>query len=256
MSSPIRDVKQSEPGTPGCVASHAPACATRSFGRALLRSEFWIALLACGLVLMEADQTYLEPLFVWGAVNDMTFRVEAGPSPSIRFPQSGPYDRRLGYTALPSLIQRMSAHDFAVERQARQSAALVDFVGVGGYAVYHEKSRAGLVLKDRSGQRLEAEPYPAAVYERFEQIPPVLVDTLRFIEDRDLLDPKQPYRNPAVEWRRFALAAAGRIGSVAPHHLSFMGSITAPGRLVRDHAPEAARLLRGDGVDVALLVPV
>jgi len=52
------------------------------------------------------------------------------------------------------------------------------------------------------------------------------------------------------------LAAAGRIGEVNHRHLSFMGSITAPGRLVRDHAPEAARLLRGDGVDVALLVPV
>jgi D-proline reductase (dithiol) PrdB len=52
------------------------------------------------------------------------------------------------------------------------------------------------------------------------------------------------------------LAAAGRIGEVNRRHLSFMGSITAPGRLVRDSAPEAARLLRSDGVDVALLVPV
>ena len=52
------------------------------------------------------------------------------------------------------------------------------------------------------------------------------------------------------------LAAAGRIGEVAPRHLSFMGSITAPGSLIRDHAPAAGRLLRQDGVDVALLVPV
>lgn len=52
------------------------------------------------------------------------------------------------------------------------------------------------------------------------------------------------------------LAAAGRIGEVNHRHLSFMGSITAPGRLMRDHAPEAARRLREDGVDAALLVPV
>jgi D-proline reductase (dithiol) PrdB len=52
------------------------------------------------------------------------------------------------------------------------------------------------------------------------------------------------------------LAASGRIGPVAPRHLSFMGSITAPGRLTRDTAPAAARRLRDDGVDVALLVPV
>jgi D-proline reductase (dithiol) PrdB len=52
------------------------------------------------------------------------------------------------------------------------------------------------------------------------------------------------------------MAAERRIGEVNHRHLSFMGSITAPGRLVRDHAPEAARLLVSDGVDVALLVPV
>jgi D-proline reductase (dithiol) PrdB len=52
------------------------------------------------------------------------------------------------------------------------------------------------------------------------------------------------------------LEQRGRIGSVNRRHLSFMGSITAPGRLVRDTAPEMARRLRGDGVDIALLVPV
>lgn len=52
------------------------------------------------------------------------------------------------------------------------------------------------------------------------------------------------------------LAAEGRIGEMAPRHLSFMGSIVAPGRLVRDSAPEAADLLQQDEVDVCLLVPV
>jgi len=52
------------------------------------------------------------------------------------------------------------------------------------------------------------------------------------------------------------LLAAGRIGSLNRRHLSFMGSITAPGRLVRDSAPRAARALSEDGVDVALLIPV
>ncbi len=52
------------------------------------------------------------------------------------------------------------------------------------------------------------------------------------------------------------LEAAAEIGEVAPHHLAFMGSITAPGRLVKRSAPEAAELLVADRVDVALLVPV
>ena len=48
----------------------------------------------------------------------------------------------------------------------------------------------------------------------------------------------------------------GTIGSLAPRALSFMGSISAPLRLVKDTAPEAASLLEEDGVDVALLVPL
>ena len=52
------------------------------------------------------------------------------------------------------------------------------------------------------------------------------------------------------------LAQSGRIGEVNRRHLSCMGSITAPGRLMRDTAPAAARLLVEDGVDVALLVLV
>ena len=52
------------------------------------------------------------------------------------------------------------------------------------------------------------------------------------------------------------LAQSGRIGSVNRRHISFMGSITAPGRLIKQRAPEAARLLVADGVDAALLIPV
>jgi D-proline reductase (dithiol) PrdB len=63
-------------------------------------------------------------------------------------------------------------------------------------------------------------------------------------------------RNLALPLDRLReLAADGAIGEVAPRHLSFMGSITAPGRLVRDTAPSAAQLLADDAVDIALLVP-
>ena len=52
------------------------------------------------------------------------------------------------------------------------------------------------------------------------------------------------------------LAARGRIGAVNHRHVSVMGSITAPGRLVKRTAPEVAQALTADEVDVALLVPV
>ncbi len=52
------------------------------------------------------------------------------------------------------------------------------------------------------------------------------------------------------------LAAEGRIGSVAPRHFSLMGSISAPGRLVKITAPEIVRRLSEDRVDAVLLTPV
>jgi D-proline reductase (dithiol) PrdB len=52
------------------------------------------------------------------------------------------------------------------------------------------------------------------------------------------------------------LASEGVIGRANRRHLSFMGSITAPGRLIGESAPAAAQLLVDDGVDAVLLVPV
>jgi D-proline reductase (dithiol) PrdB len=52
------------------------------------------------------------------------------------------------------------------------------------------------------------------------------------------------------------LVKLNRIGSVNHRHFSFMGSITAPGRLIQFTAPEVARLLVEDSVDAVLLIPV
>ncbi len=75
----------------------------------------------------------------------------------------------------------------------------------------------------------------------------------------DAFDHAGILRDPNVAFpldRLRELAATGEIGEVAPRHLSFMGSITAPGRLARRTAPEAAQLLVEDQVDLALLFPV
>ncbi len=85
------------------------------------------------------------------------------------------------------------------------------------------------------------------------------LDALTMHHKSDAYDPAPlaADRNVAFPLDRLrALAAAGAIGDVAPRHLSFMGSITRPERLVEESAPAAATLLAGDGVNIALLVPV
>ena len=52
------------------------------------------------------------------------------------------------------------------------------------------------------------------------------------------------------------LAAKGVLGAPMDRHFSFMGSITAPGHLMKETAPEVARKLKEDGADWVLLTPV
>lgn len=52
------------------------------------------------------------------------------------------------------------------------------------------------------------------------------------------------------------LVQSGRIGAINHRHISLMGSITAPAKLIKFTAPEIARIFLEDQVDAALLIPV
>jgi len=52
------------------------------------------------------------------------------------------------------------------------------------------------------------------------------------------------------------LTEAGRIGSLNHRHLSLMGSVTAPGRLIKKTIPLVVPQLLLDKIDIALLIPV
>jgi D-proline reductase (dithiol) PrdB len=72
-------------------------------------------------------------------------------------------------------------------------------------------------------------------------------DQTGILRDRNLVMPLDRLRE---------MSARGEIDALAPHHYSFMGSIVGPRKLMRESAPEVARRLAADGVDVALLTPV
>lgn len=162
---------------------------------------------AGGLLALELRTSWLQSLILADYVEEITFSVEDGPSPVIRFPASGPYDVRLGYTRIPDLVERLRAGGFEISSQARLSERLVQLVDRGIFPIYWEKSRAGLWITDRHGHPVFVAEYPDRTFSDFEEIPPVLVRTLLYIENRALLDPDLPYRNPAVEWDRVARAA-------------------------------------------------
>lgn len=71
-------------------------------------------------------------------------------------------------------------------------------------------------------------------------------DTRRAMQDLDTVFPYMLLNK---------LAAQGVIGEAAPRHFSFMGFVPRPERLIWQSAPQVGRLLRKDGVDLAILVP-
>ncbi|MBV8454110.1 MAG: transglycosylase domain-containing protein [Deltaproteobacteria bacterium] len=102
-----------------------------------------------------------------------------------------------------------------------------------------EKARAGLHLYDRDGNPLCAASYPEGAYRNFSSIPPLIVDSLLFIEDHELLDPENPRRNPAVEWSRFMLALAGRVAGLVDRRFRDGGASTLVTQIEKfRHSPE------------------
>ena len=135
------------------------------------------------------------------------FALDFGPSPSIRFPESGPFDERLGYVRLPAYLDRLQGNGFEITRQARWSLGLSALAEKGVFPPYREKTQAGLRLLDRNGEPLLGLRYPERSFQHFEALPPLAVETLLFIENRELLNEPHPTRNPAVEPDRLARAA-------------------------------------------------
>ncbi len=165
---------------------------------------------ATALVAFTVDELKTSRLqsALWHAqARDARFSVDAGASDAIRFPRGGPYDERLGYRQLPDYIERLQAQGYAVTRQARMSPRLVELHERGLFVPYREKNQAGLTLRDCRAQTLLRTRVPQRVYERFDEVPPLLVDALLFVEDRHLLDAEPPQRNPAIDPERFAKAA-------------------------------------------------
>ncbi|WP_426150016.1 transglycosylase domain-containing protein [Pseudomonas sp. DC3000-4b1] len=141
----------------------------------------------------------------WAAT--LTYASGPGPSDHIVYPSAGPFDKRLGYSELDSYVSRLLERNYAVQRQMRFSPALMDYTERGLFVPYAEKPQAGLLIKDGTGAQVYRFDYPQQLYRSFEDIPPLVVDSLLFIENRHLLDPHPVTQNPAVDWPRFAKAA-------------------------------------------------
>jgi membrane peptidoglycan carboxypeptidase len=171
-----------------------------------------VSVLAGGgyLAWQELQSSELQARWLSRYAAKLDYRVEPGPSDSIRFPGEGPFDQRLGYSQLPGFLERLTQRNYRIEEQVRFSPTLQQYAGHGLFIPYPEKSQAGLSIDDCQGEPLYTNSYPHQYYQSFEAIPPLVVQSLLFIEDRSLLK-SEPNANPAVDWPRFTMAAVSQL---------------------------------------------
>lgn len=208
------------------------AGAIRQIGEHASRQwPWWVAtgsalFLATWAAMLEVRTSDLQASIAVPQVRRFTYVTGPGESGDIRFPVGGPYDDRLGYSHLPNFLARLKTQGYGIQTQARQSPDLARFVGWQGYALYPEKQHAGLTLRDRDENPLYAANYPERSYDSFAAVPLLVVQTLSFIEDRQLLDYRYATYNPAVEWKRFARACIGQMFGWLDPHLRAGGAST------------------------------
>jgi len=198
-----------------------------------------VAAVLCVLAATELKTFYLEARFLSWFAQKLSFSVKTGPNSSLRFPTDGPYDKRLGYTQIPDFLKNLRAQGYQIEAQARPSASLNVMIAWGLYPGYREKNQAGLTIFAHDGRCLFKAQYPERVYSRCESAPPLIVNTLLFIENKELLDSRYPDRNPAVEWDRLAKAVVDRGINIFNSGHGFAGGSTLATQLEKfRHSPD------------------
>ena len=186
-----------------------------------LKFKFLLAFLillaiAAALVINEMHTSHFQADYFSKIAAKLTYKVGEGPSRAIRFPKTGPYDERLGYSRMPEFTKLLTDQNFVVTEQARMSPELLTLPLP---PIFQEKDRAGLDLYDDKHQLLYTARSPERVYANFDAVPRLLADTLLFIEDRELLETEHPKRNPAVNWSRLDRAVFDQgLHAINPSH--------------------------------------
>jgi membrane peptidoglycan carboxypeptidase len=179
------------------------------------RRRTWL-LVFCGLLALasvdELRTSRLQSSILARYAARLTYDIGAGPSSRIVFPSSGPHDQQLGYSRLPEFSHRLLARGYRIAEQAQMSEETARLAHLGIAPPYREKPSGGLVVRGASGAVMfDARP-GKLLFERYEDVPPLVVESLLFIEDRELLGTESPRHNPALNWERLSRASLLFVG--------------------------------------------
>jgi membrane peptidoglycan carboxypeptidase len=174
----------------------------------------------------EMRTSTLQSRYLTRLARQATFSVESGPASQTWYPEYGPFDQRLGYTRIPRIVDNLLANDFEITKQARLSEGFLALAGKGLFPPFQEKTKAGLTVLDRNNTTIYSAYRPERMYESFESIPSPIIQSLLYIENREILNQSYPYKNPAIEWDRFGLAIVEKLKQILQPNLNAPGGST------------------------------
>ncbi len=200
------------------------------------------------LAIAEFRTSFLQAHWLYFTARQMTFHPAAGPGrnpPKLENP--GPYDLRMGYALLPQAAERLARAGYIQTEHSELSAMNRRAIALGLPPIYREKIRSGLLLHDVQGASLYETTIPREFFPEYSAIAPVMVQTLLFAENRQILEESLPYRNPTIEWERLLRAVLDvALNKVNPGH-PVTGASTVATQLEKlRHSPGGRTLTPSD----------
>lgn len=206
-----------------------------------LKTGLWVALcvlLLAAFIFIEVQTSLLQSWFFTRTNEQLSYQLVKGRSDAIAFPRSAPFDDRRGYSKLRAFQSRLEAQGYQVAQQAQQSEKMVLLIKRGISPPYAEPPETGLGIHGATGVSLFRHAQSEFLFAEMDDIPPVLVKTLLFLENRDLNHPASPWQNPAIEWDRLFKATFFYIASKLHIEVPVQGGSTLAVQLEKfRHSP-------------------
>ena len=176
---------------------------------------WWLAviLIVVAAIFLEIQTSLLQSWFFTSTNERLFYTLKNGPSREIIFPRAAPFDERRGYSKLPAFQNRLESQGYRVTKQMRQSETMLTLLDRGISPPYLERPDAGLEISGADGVQLFRYAQGEFLFGRIDDIPPLLVKTLLFLENRDLDRPVTSWQNPVIEWDRTLKAGLYYLGS-------------------------------------------
>jgi membrane peptidoglycan carboxypeptidase len=193
-----------------------------------------------GSVFLETRFSWLQSVLFarWSA--KLQFTVQPGRSDDVAYPAAGPLDDRRGYSKLAQFSLRLRENGFHITEQARQSSELSELIRSHVAPPFRPTSAAaGLVIRDADhGIIYNAVGVDPGRLKTLDEVPPLLIRTLLFIENRNIGEDTGARANPAIDWARSAKALVLYAGRSVGLNWPLEGGSTLATQLVKfQHSP-------------------